>query len=263
VDLLDWAGLTATTSVAALLQAASGFGFAVLATPLFLLFLEPPRAIQLVIIITTALSLVVLPGLGRAIARGLLVRLALGSLAGLPLGLFAFRHADPVAVRAVVGAAILAFAALLALSRRRADPRALLEITPALDFVAGALSGVATALAGMSGPPVLIYLLFAGVSPRTVRATLLSFFALSYTATLALHTVTIGVPGPTWLVAGVLIPFAFLGGLIGRRLGDRLGGSAFFVLAIGILIVAGLYTLATAVGLAAAGTNAAGRPPGT
>jgi len=35
VDLLDWTGLAATTSAAALLQAAGGFGFAVLATPLF------------------------------------------------------------------------------------------------------------------------------------------------------------------------------------------------------------------------------------
>jgi hypothetical protein len=43
--------LAATTFVAALLYAISGFGFAVLAAPLFLLFLDPPRAIQLVIVI--------------------------------------------------------------------------------------------------------------------------------------------------------------------------------------------------------------------
>jgi len=94
VDLLDWAGLAATTTAAALLQAASGFGFAVLATPLFLLFVDPSCAVQLVIIITTVLSLVVLPGLWRAIVPGLLVRLGLGSLAGLPVGLVAFRLAD-------------------------------------------------------------------------------------------------------------------------------------------------------------------------
>jgi uncharacterized membrane protein YfcA len=44
--------LAATTFVAALLYAISGFGFAVLAAPLFLLFLDPPRAIQLVIAIS-------------------------------------------------------------------------------------------------------------------------------------------------------------------------------------------------------------------
>ena len=103
MDLLDWAGLAATTSAAALLQAAGGFGFAVLATPLFLLFVDPPRAIQLVIIISTALSLVTLPGLWRAIAPALMLRLALGSLVGLPLGLrclpFCRSGSDPRAGR--------------------------------------------------------------------------------------------------------------------------------------------------------------------
>jgi len=84
----------------ALLYAISGFGIAVLAAPLFLLFLEPGRAIQLVIIISTVLSIIVLRGLLPAIAPWLLLRLALGSLVGLPLGLVAFRHADPILVRA-------------------------------------------------------------------------------------------------------------------------------------------------------------------
>ena len=77
--------LAATTIVAALIYAISGFGFAVLAAPFFLLFLDPARAIQLVIIISTALSIVVVPGLLPAIAPWLLLRLALGSLVGLPL----------------------------------------------------------------------------------------------------------------------------------------------------------------------------------
>ena len=70
VDLLDWAGLETTTADAALLYTLTGFGFAVLAAPLFLLFVDPPRAIQLVIIISTALSFVALPGFWRASRRG-------------------------------------------------------------------------------------------------------------------------------------------------------------------------------------------------
>jgi uncharacterized membrane protein YfcA len=124
VGLLDWAGLAATTFVAALLYSITGFGFAVLATPLFLVFLDSAQAIQLVIIISTALSMAVVPGLRRAIALGLLLRLALGCLAGLPLGLVAFRLADPVLVRATVGATILGFAALM-MVLRSASPRQL------------------------------------------------------------------------------------------------------------------------------------------
>jgi len=102
----------------------------------------------------------------------------------------------------------------------------------------------------MAGPPVLIYLLLAGAPPRAVRATLLSFFALIYAATLASHAVTFGIPPQTWLSAGVLIPFAFLGGLAARPLGDRLGSDSFTILAILLLGVAGIYTLAAAIGLA-------------
>jgi uncharacterized membrane protein YfcA len=97
---------------------------------------------------------------------------------------------------------------------------------------------------------VLIYLLLAGAPPRTVRATLLAFFALVYAATVATHAVTIGIPTQTWLSAGILIPFAFLGGFAGRRLGDRLNADVFAILAILLLGGAGLYTLVAAVKLA-------------
>jgi uncharacterized membrane protein YfcA len=220
VDLLDGAGLSATTVGAALLYTLTGFGFAVLATPLFLLFVDASRAIQLVIIISTALSIVALPGLWRAIAPGLLLRLGLGSLAGLPLGLVAFRFADPVLVRALVGATILGFALLLGWWRHH-GPRELRRplgigtgrIRTGLAVGTGLIARIATALVGMAGPPVLIYLLLAKAPPRTVRPTLLSFFAFAYAASLASHVANIGVPARTWLSAGMLIPFAFIGAL--------------------------------------------------
>ena len=93
---------------------------------------------------------------------------------------------------------------------------------------------------------MLIYLLLAGTAARTVRATLLAFFALSYGVTLASHAATIGIPAPTWLAAGVLIPFALFGSLAGRPIGDRLGAKAFTLLAIVLLAAAGAYTLGAA-----------------
>ena len=244
--------LAATTFGSALLYAISGFGFAVLAAPLFLLFLDPARAIQLVIIISTVLSIVVLRGLLPAIAPRLLLRLVLGSLVGLPLGLVAFRYADPLLVRAAAGAMIFGFAILMAVSRRRSGRpgqgkhSTAFAMSPSLDLAAGAVSGIAGALVGQPGPPVLIYLLLAGTAARTVRATLLAFFALSYGVTLASHAATIGITAPTWLAAGILIPFAFLGGLAGRPIGDRLGAEAFAKLAIALLAMAGAYTLGAA-----------------
>jgi uncharacterized protein len=244
--------LAATTFGSALLYAISGFGFAVLAAPLFLLFLDPAPAIQLIIIISTALSIIVLRGLLPAIAPQLLLRLGLGSLIGLPLGLVAFRYVDPILVRAAAGAMIFGFAILMAVSRRRSRLSGqgkhwtAFAMSPRLDLAAGAVSGIAGALIGQPGPPVLIYLLLAGAAASTVRATLLAFFALSYGVTLASHAATIGIPAQTWLAAGILIPFAFFGGIAGRPIGDRLGAEAFALLAIALLAVAGAYTLGAA-----------------
>jgi uncharacterized membrane protein YfcA len=192
VKLLDWAGLAATTAGTALPYTLTGFGFAVLAAPLFLLFVDPPRAIQLVIIISTALSFVAWCGRILRFVR------------------HEARHRN----RDRVG--------------RRCRHRVM----------------------GMPGPPVLIYLLLAGAPPRIVRSTLLSFFALAYAASLACHVVTVGIPTGTWLSAGILIPFAFLGALAGRPLGDRVGADAFAILAILLLTAAGLCTLAAAAAMA-------------
>ena len=93
---------------------------------------------------------------------------------------------------------------------------------------------------------MLIYLLLAGTAAQTVRATLLAFFALSYGVTVASHAATIGIPGPTWVAAGILAPFALLGGFTGRPIGDRLGSDGFAILAIALLAGAGLYTVAAA-----------------
>jgi uncharacterized membrane protein YfcA len=149
------------------------------------------------------------------------------------------------------GATIFGFAVLMAVSRSRwGQPGqgkhwTAFAMSPGLDLAAGAVSGIAAALVGTPGPPVLIYLLLAGADARTVRATLLAFFALSYGVTLVSHAATIGISAPTWLAAGILIPFAFLGGLAGRPIGDRLG-AAFAMLAIALLAVAGAYTLGAA-----------------
>jgi hypothetical protein len=154
VTALAWAGLAAISFAAALLQATNGFGFAVLAVPFFLLLAPPGEAIQIVIMLSLAMAAVVVPGVRHAIEPALLARLTIGSLLGLPVGLVAALHADPLIVSAAAGGTIVVFAAALAISRYRRRPAALM-LRPGRDMAAGAVAGAATALVGMSGPPVL------------------------------------------------------------------------------------------------------------
>jgi hypothetical protein len=70
---------------------------------------------------------------------------------------------------------------------------------PSRDLAVGVISGAATALVGMAGPPVLIYLLLAGTPTPTVRAILLSFFGIVYAAALLSHAVAVGISTSTWI----------------------------------------------------------------
>lgn len=249
MGLAAWAGMAGTCFLSALLLGSNGFGFALLAVPGLLLFAPPGEAVELTVIVTLAVLAVVLPGLRREVNAPLLTRFVIGSMVGLPLGFVAFRYANPIAARAAIGIVVLAFAAALALSRvhRR---QAVLAMRPGRDLAAGAVSGAATTLVGMAGPPVLIYLMLADTPARTMRATLLAFFAVCYTGTLVVNLIAIGIPGATWLVAAALTPFALIGGLLGRRLGDRLGETAAAVLAVAVLAAAGIYAVASAAQLA-------------
>ncbi|MGH7095283.1 MAG: sulfite exporter TauE/SafE family protein [Stellaceae bacterium] len=243
MSVVDWAGMATTSFAAGLLQATSGFGFAVLSLPFFLLFATPDLAIKTCVILCLALSAMAAPGLRRAVDPSLLLRLTLGSLAGLPFGLAAFAVSNLLVVRLAAGTTIAAFTAVLALNRARGST-AVFAMRPGRDLAAGAVSGAANALVGMAGPPVLIYLMLGGAPMRTVRATLLAFFTLVYAATVAADAVLFGMPKQVWLTAASLLPLTWGGGLIGLRLGNRLESGVSATLAILVLGASGVYTIA-------------------
>ncbi|HEY1797223.1 MAG TPA: sulfite exporter TauE/SafE family protein [Stellaceae bacterium] len=245
MPVIAWAGMAATCFFAALLQATNGFGFAVLAVPFFLILAPPDEAIRIILVLSLAMSVVVVPGVRKSVEPRLLTRLTLGSFAGLPLGLLAFSYANPLAVRAAAGALVVVFALVLAESRWTGR-HPILALSPVGDLLFGVVAGAATALVGMSGPPVLIYLMLAGAPAQLARATLLSFFFFIYAATVAAETVFFGMPAHVWLTAASLVPFAWVGGIVGLRVGDRLDPVRAAMLAIGVLGASGLYTLAAA-----------------
>ncbi|HTQ33342.1 MAG TPA: sulfite exporter TauE/SafE family protein [Stellaceae bacterium] len=245
MDWGNWAGLAATSFAAALLQATNGFGFAVLAVPFFLLLAPPGKAIPIIIVISFAVSLFVMPRLYRFVAPGRFCRLTLGALAALPVGLFAHAHANPTIVRAVAGTIVTGFTVMLAWHRHRRRDHAI-TLRAGSDLAVGAVAGVATGLVGMAGPPPLIYLMLGGAPMTMLRATLISFFVVIYAVTLIANIVFFGMDRITWLTALSLLPLVWIGGRIGLRIGGRLGDPAAAVLALIVLGVTGLYTLAAA-----------------
>ena len=94
MDPLSFAALAAVAFFAATVQAATGFGFAIMAVPFFLLIMGSLSAIQVTAVINFVISLVLLQRLLKDAPRRLLLHLILGSLAGFPIGLVIYKAAD-------------------------------------------------------------------------------------------------------------------------------------------------------------------------
>lgn len=71
---------------AALLQAATGTGFGVIAGPVILMALNDGSAIQVSIVLRLLIAGVLTPSLTKSVDRVLLPRLILGTAIGLPIG---------------------------------------------------------------------------------------------------------------------------------------------------------------------------------
>lgn len=241
-----WAALIVVSAVAGGLQGATGFGYALLVIAFYLAILDSVAAVQLTIVISLAISLVLVPGLRRQIATRLLGRLLAGSLVGLPIGMSLYLVASLEVMKLVVALFILALAGRLLFARERQDEGAAVEdirLRPVLDVAVGAVGGVLATALGMPGPPILLYLTAIGAAKEVIRATTLAYLIACYVAALAIQTTIAGIDPMIWSQAAVLLPVAVVGALAGQRLARRLDQASFRRVVLLALLGAALYTL--------------------
>jgi uncharacterized membrane protein YfcA len=222
-----------------------GFGFTLLAVSFFLLIIQSGDAVQLLIVVNLTISVALIGRLWRNVNRALWIRLVIGAFFGFPLGLVAFQNADVAQLKVVAAVTILTFVAAVVFLRRDAEgdsdeaPR---FRTPSAVGV-GALAGAMTMALGMPGPAVVLYLTAVDAGKDATRAILLTFFAVSYGGSLILQTVTVGVSGGVWITAGLLVPFAAVGALLGHLLARYVSEAVFRRVVLMLIAATGAYVL--------------------
>jgi len=227
--------------VAAVLQAATGIGFGVIAGPVLLIALDDGSAVQITILLSLLIAAVLAPTLLRAADRGLLRRLALGTLAGLPLGIAVFVLLGTDLLKLLAGASVLFMAALAAglIARPAGGGGARGRIG---DIGVGVLSGVMSASLAMPGPVVAARMTALAHPKDATRATVLLLFVFSYTAAILLQAGTVGVAGETLTLTATLAPATLLGIAVGKGCVGWIGERAFRRVIVAVLV-------ATAAGL--------------
>lgn len=255
MELVSFAGLAAVAFLAATVQAATGFGFAILALPFFLLIMGSLSAIQVTAVINFVISLVLMQRLFKGAPGRLLAHLIAGSLAGFPVGLMAFRAADLTGTKLTVGILITVFALLLMVrefgqgsnnSRSTGADSRSFEARLVPELGVGFVSGIMAVALAMPGPAVVLYLLLRHAGKQVSRAATLLLFGFSYGAVSLVHTLWGGMSGETWLLAAKLTPFVVAGAITGHFAARYLSEKYFRAIILAILVASGIYGTWTA-----------------
>jgi uncharacterized membrane protein YfcA len=206
------AALAVAVGVAA--QSVTGFGFSLVCAPFLIAAYRAPTGVQLNLLLSLVVNLVVLAREHRHAdprAAGLLLAPALVAI--VPAA-YAVHRLSPGPLTVTAGVVCLAATAAMAAGARLPHLSGRLGTA-----VVGLLSGAMNTIAGISGPPVVLFAVNARWPPERVRPTMQLFF-------LGLNALTLASLGPPHrLPLGLVIGFA-AGWLAARRFGHRASLSA-------------------------------------
>lgn len=167
-DGLIW--LVIAVCVAGLVRGFAGFGSAMIIMPVASSVLSPFAAIAFLTVVELFGPL---PNLRNALqhgSRGDVMRLLLGALAALPLGLFALSQMAPEVFGWSVSVIVLILLVILMAGWRYSRPLS----GPMIGGV-GALGGFLSGVSGLAGPPVVMLYMSSRLAPAVIRANFLLY----------------------------------------------------------------------------------------
>jgi hypothetical protein len=215
----------------------AGFGTALIALGVWLNVLPPAVAGTLVIICSVVSQSAALPSLWRTINFKLVWPFLIGGLAGVPVGALLIAHVDAGVFKLGVGALLLVFPAVLHFNRRPLATRAGGRLA---DGAVGVAGGVLGGLAGLSGPPPILWASVRGWGKDERRGVFQTFNWTILTASLGVHAASGLVTGEVLRLALLAFPLTLIGAWLGARVYFKLSDHHFGDLVLALLFVSGL-----------------------
>lgn len=213
-SLQVFAVLAGVTFIASAMRAFSGFGAGLLMAPVFSLLMAPTDVLILVLGLNLLTTIQLLPGALRCVDWRLVFRLFIPSLLGVPFGLAAVHSIDAAIMRKAISLIVILVALLMLAGWHYKGRRGVVQ-----DTSVGAVSGFMTAIAGIGGPPVILYMISDRSLPMHVmRAVSLVYFSLGQLATLTPLAAGGSFTGMQGMYLLLLLPVAVLASVFGASL---------------------------------------------
>jgi len=225
--------------VAAVVQAVSGFGFALVAVPLLTIPIGPAPAVVCASMVSLAMTLGTSVTARAEVDWSIARRLAGWILLGMPFGVVLLRRlpAEPLSV--IIAVVVLGCTVLV--WRRWA-----ISVAGWKAAAVGVVAGVLATATGTNGPPLVAAVHSMGVTPRVFRATMAALLAFCGSVGLVFWVAAGLVTAHDWFLAALGTPIAFLGAGIGRRLVAHVDAERFRRIVLWALVASSAVALAHA-----------------
>jgi len=205
--------LAAAAFAAGLVRGFAGFGLSAVVMAACAIYIQPLYLIPVCFMLEAAASLAMFRGGLRDADMRIVWGLAIGSMLGAPLGLYATQVLDSHSSKTVALVLVLALTGL-----QLAKVRSPLLSTPVGLYLSGLCAGVATGLASIGGMVVALYVLSSEVSARQMRGSLVMFLFIGMFSS-TIYLLAFDMLNKVALVRAFCVaPLMFLGLLLGTQL---------------------------------------------
>jgi len=236
---LAWAVGALVVAAASFVQGLAGFGIGLVALAFLPYLMTPTTAVVLMTLLATVFCcLVFIPLRGDFRVEGV-DTLLVGTLAGMPLGVWILASVPASVLARLIGAVLIVIVALelAGLNPKRLPGRG-------WGLLAGVFSGVIGGAVGTPGPPAVVYLTAQGWSSRSIKATLQAFLVVNQVIILAGYWWAGLLTTEVWQLGAYFALPAAAGLLAGMRLFDRVDHARFRRIVFLVLLGSGIALLA-------------------
>ncbi|MFC2001033.1 sulfite exporter TauE/SafE family protein [Chloroflexota bacterium] len=224
----------------AFIRSVSGFGYALVVTPLLMLVIEPKSVVVINIIISITMNAMILFHMRGHVDLKRAALISLGSLPGILLGASLLSRLDPSVIKLAIAILVIPFSILLLLGHSRQFKRDALG-----NVIAGFMGGIFSASTSLGGPPVVLFLLNQGLTKERFVGTLAAYFLFTCIVSTCTFASLGMITTDLLIKAAILLPPLWLGTYLGIKVLPRINPTLFRRIASAIVFAAALAIIIT------------------
>ena len=214
---LSLLGALVICGLGGMVRGATGFGGAMVMTPVLSVLLSPIAAVIAALLLETFAAAPMLRNAARKAHWHTILPICAVACLTAPLGAYLLSTLDPLLARRGIAATVLVFSLLLLTGIRYRGKQRL-----GTSMALGATSGVLVGATSVGAPPVILYLLASSDPPDVTRANLTLFVTIISLAALGALLWRGMLDGPNGMTALLLSPLYLGGAWLGSQLYGKL-----------------------------------------